>query len=199
MRLPLIWRPGAVARASRPPTVTRPVGLVDLAPTFCAIAGHRRRRRRMQGHALPVDDADADARGFERVLTEWDSELFGVARAPAHDHARRLGVHRRTGPATCTTAPKASSTTSTTTRSQQHNRWDDPAVAALQSRPRRRPAGPPAGPSRTRSSRSKRRCERAIQRATGRVAWPGEDGGPRRTQTRAVGHGSRVGAGPRRR
>ena len=32
----------------------------------------------MQGTALPVDDADADARGFERVLTEWDSELFGV-------------------------------------------------------------------------------------------------------------------------
>jgi len=33
----------------------------------------------MQGSALPVDDRDADARGFERVLTEWDSELFGVA------------------------------------------------------------------------------------------------------------------------
>ena len=38
----------------------------------------------MQGRPLPVDDADADARGFERVLTEWDSELFGV------------GVHLRT-------------------------------------------------------------------------------------------------------
>ena len=38
MRLPLIWRP---ARSSGPTasTVTRPVGLVDLAPTFCAIAG----------------------------------------------------------------------------------------------------------------------------------------------------------------
>jgi hypothetical protein len=38
----------------------------------------------MQGAALPVDDGDAAARGFERVLTEWDSELFGV------------GVHLRT-------------------------------------------------------------------------------------------------------
>jgi len=30
------------------------------------------------GPAAAVDDTDADARGFERVLTEWDSELFGV-------------------------------------------------------------------------------------------------------------------------
>jgi len=27
---------------------------------------------------VPVDDADAAARGFDKVLTEWDSELFGV-------------------------------------------------------------------------------------------------------------------------
>ena len=38
----------------------------------------------MEGRPLPVDDADAESRGFERVLTEWDSELFGV------------GVHLRT-------------------------------------------------------------------------------------------------------
>ena len=38
----------------------------------------------VQGAALPVDDADAEARRPERVLTEWDSELFGV------------GVHLRT-------------------------------------------------------------------------------------------------------
>ena len=38
----------------------------------------------MQGRALPRGDAEAEERGFERVLTEWDSELFGV------------GVHLRT-------------------------------------------------------------------------------------------------------
>ena len=32
----------------------------------------------MQGRPLPVDDVDASVRGFERVLTTWDSELFGV-------------------------------------------------------------------------------------------------------------------------
>ena len=33
----------------------------------------------MEGKALPANDSDADQRGFERVLTEWDSDLFGVA------------------------------------------------------------------------------------------------------------------------
>jgi arylsulfatase A-like enzyme len=73
MRLPLIWRPAPAANVT-PATVTTPVGLVDLAPTFCDIAGLSRADW-MQGNSLPVDDSsNAD----ERVLTEWDSELFGV-------------------------------------------------------------------------------------------------------------------------
>ena len=79
MRIPLVWRPAPSSRtdAVAPTVVHRPVGLVDLAPTFCAIAGVEAPEW-MQGAALPVDDADADARGFDKVLTEWDSELFGV-------------------------------------------------------------------------------------------------------------------------
>jgi arylsulfatase A-like enzyme len=76
MRLPLVWRP-APSTTPSPAVVRRPVGLVDLAPTFCAMAGIEPARW-MQGKRLPVDDTDADARGFERVLTEWDSALFGV-------------------------------------------------------------------------------------------------------------------------
>ncbi len=38
----------------------------------------------MQGRALPKNDDDAETRGFDQVLTQWDSELFGV------------GVHLRT-------------------------------------------------------------------------------------------------------
>jgi len=76
MRIPLIWRP-APATGALPASITRPVGLVDLAPTFCAIAGVAASDW-MEGAALPVDDDDADRRGFQRVLTEWDSELFGV-------------------------------------------------------------------------------------------------------------------------
>jgi hypothetical protein len=60
--------------------------LVDLAPTFCAIADVAAPSW-MQGRALPVDDRDAEARGFERVLTSWDSELYRRGRPRAHDRA----------------------------------------------------------------------------------------------------------------
>jgi arylsulfatase A-like enzyme len=73
MRLPLVWRPAPRASVSSA-VVSGPVGLVDLAPTFCAIAGVDAEPW-MQGNALPVDDASA---ANERVLTEWDSELFGI-------------------------------------------------------------------------------------------------------------------------
>jgi arylsulfatase A-like enzyme len=76
MRVPLVWRP-APSSTVAPAVVGRPVGLVDLAPTFCAIAGLPAADF-MQGRALPTGDVDADARGFEQVLTEWDSALFGV-------------------------------------------------------------------------------------------------------------------------
>lgn len=72
MRLPLIWRPAPDASVN-PSVVTTPVGLVDLAPTFCAVAGLEPPAW-MEGAALPQHDGG----GPERVLTEWDSELFGV-------------------------------------------------------------------------------------------------------------------------
>ncbi|HET6875417.1 MAG TPA: sulfatase-like hydrolase/transferase [Acidimicrobiales bacterium] len=78
MRLPLIWRPAPSAGV--PAAVVRsPVGLVDLAPTMCGIAGLSPADW-MQGEALP----SVDGEGPGRALTEWDSELFGV------------GVHLRT-------------------------------------------------------------------------------------------------------
>ena len=121
----------APSAAVQPSAVSRPVGLVDLAPTFCAIAGVAVPEW-MEGKPLPVDDGDADRRGFERVLTEWDSELFGV------------GVHLRTitrdGWVCSTYQPGYSHDGTegelyslTDDPLQQKNRWDDPAVAALRS------------------------------------------------------------------
>jgi arylsulfatase A-like enzyme len=77
MRLPLIWRPAPAAATARSAgvggtRVSRPVGLLDLAPTWCRIAGIEVPEW-MEGRPLPVDDGDADARGFEQVVTEWDS------------------------------------------------------------------------------------------------------------------------------
>jgi arylsulfatase A-like enzyme len=127
MRLPLVWRP-APAAAIPPAVVTRPVGLVDLAPTFTTIAGFGPTPW-MQGQALPVDDADADRRGFERVRTEWDSELFGV------------GVHLRTitrpgwvcteyGPGFVHDGTEGELYDLVEDPLQQRNLWDDPAHAA---------------------------------------------------------------------
>lgn len=77
MRVPLVWRPAPDAGMSAA-VVSRPVGHLDLAPTFCAIAGVPVPDW-MEGRPLPLDDADADAQRRERVVTEWESEYEGVS------------------------------------------------------------------------------------------------------------------------
>ncbi len=130
MRLPLIWHP-APSAAGTVSTITKPVGLVDLAPTFCAIAGLPVPEW-MEGRPLPTDDADAAMRGFERVLTEWDSELFGVA-----VHLRTI---TRDGWVCSTYQPGYSHDGSegelynlADDPLQQVNRWNDPALSSLRS------------------------------------------------------------------
>ncbi len=78
MRIPLIWRPAPSAKV-KPAVVEEPVGQVDLAPTFCAIAGIAPAEW-MQGAALPT----AAGSGRQRVITEWDSQF------------RQIGMHLRT-------------------------------------------------------------------------------------------------------
>jgi arylsulfatase A-like enzyme len=56
--------------------VQAPVGLVSLAATFADIAGLPRPTY-TEAPRLPVSDAEARTLGHERVLTEWDSVLFG--------------------------------------------------------------------------------------------------------------------------
>lgn len=68
-RLPLIWRPAPSAGID-PAVITDPVSQVDLAPTFCAIAGVQPLGV-MQGEELPA--RDGIARGH--ALIEWDSQL----------------------------------------------------------------------------------------------------------------------------
>jgi arylsulfatase A-like enzyme len=128
MRLPLIWRP---ARTTQPvtATVTSPVGLVDLAPTFCTIAGINPPSW-MQGKPLPLDEGDAVARGFERVLTEWDSELFGTA-VHLRTITRPGWVLTRYLSGTVHDGSEGELYDLSTDQLQQHNRWDDPACAGI--------------------------------------------------------------------
>jgi arylsulfatase A-like enzyme len=72
MRLPLVWRPAPSAGVATG-EVTDPVGQVDLAPTFCEIAGIEPADW-MQGSALPTADGGP---GHDRAICEWDSQFPG--------------------------------------------------------------------------------------------------------------------------
>ncbi len=125
MRLPLVWRP-APSSGRSPAVVTRPVGLVDLAPTMCAVAGLDLPPW-MEGATLPVDDADADRRGFERVFTEWDSDLFGIdvhLRTMMRDH----WICSAYLPGTSHDGTEGELYDIRDDPLQRHNRWDDPAL-----------------------------------------------------------------------
>ncbi len=128
MRLPLIWRP-APSSSTAPATVAKPVGLVDLAPTFCAIAGLEPKAW-MEGSALPTTDADAEARGFDAVLTEWDSELFGVSM-----HLRTISTEHYVAtaylPGTTSDGSDGELYLLEDDPLQQTNRWNDPSCASL--------------------------------------------------------------------
>jgi arylsulfatase A-like enzyme len=71
MRLPMVWRPAPSADVTRA-EVGEPVGQLDLAPTFCEIAGVAQPEW-MQGAPLPT----AKGNSRERVLCEWDSQFPG--------------------------------------------------------------------------------------------------------------------------
>jgi arylsulfatase A-like enzyme len=78
MRVPLIWRPAPSTKVP-PAEITEPVGHLDLAPTFCEIAGVPIPDW-VQGSPLPR----AAGSGRERVITEWDSQFA------------QIGMHLRT-------------------------------------------------------------------------------------------------------
>jgi arylsulfatase A-like enzyme len=130
MRLPLVWRP-APSAGGAPAVVTRPVGLVDLAPTFCAIAGLPAAPW-MEGAPLPPDDAAAVASDHAggRVVTEWDSEVLGVA-VHLRTVTRAGWVCTAYGPGTVHDGSEGELYDMADDPLQRVNRWDDPACQAV--------------------------------------------------------------------
>ena len=130
MRLPMIWRPAPSAGIA-PAEVDAPVGHVDLAQTFCRIAGIAEPDW-VEGQPLPVSPVEAVEQRRQRVLTEWDSEHRGV------------DLHLRTiyrDGYVCTAYEPSSLYDGTEGElydlgndpEQRHNLWDDPARQGLRS------------------------------------------------------------------
>ena len=127
MRLPLVWRPAPrLGLASA--VVTRPVGLVDLAPTWCSIAGIEPEPW-MEGTRLPVEDADTGTRTGP-VLTEWDSERFGVS-IHLRTITRDQYVCTVTEPGTVHDGTEGELYDLADDPLQQINRFDDPSYRSL--------------------------------------------------------------------
>ena len=126
MRVPMVWRP-APSVGVTPQTVNVPVGHLDLAPTFCQVAGINADTR-MEGAPLP-QRAESDR---ERTLTEWDSNYLG-------NEIRLRSIYR--DGYVCTAYEKSNYYTGEEGELydlnedplQWTNLWDDPARASLRS------------------------------------------------------------------
>ena len=138
MRLPLVWRPAPSAVGSGAgaagagaggggAVVSSPVGLVQLAATFCSIAGVEPLPW-MQGSVLP--SADDDGLAPERVLTEWDSELFGVD-VHLRTVTRDRWVCTAYLPGTVHDGSEGELYDLVDDPLQRVNRWDDPSCRSL--------------------------------------------------------------------
>jgi arylsulfatase A-like enzyme len=70
-RLPMIWKPAKNANVPAA-VVNSPVGIIDLSPTFCQIAGVDVPEW-MDGKPLPASNADGDSQGREYSFTQYES------------------------------------------------------------------------------------------------------------------------------
>ena len=129
MRLPLVWRP-APPRGRPRRRWSHGRWAWSTWPRRSAPSPGSSRRSGCRAPLLPVDDADADARGFERVLTEWDSELFGAdvhLRTIMRDH----WVCTAYLPGTSHDGTEGELYDLDDDPLQQVNRWDDPALRSV--------------------------------------------------------------------
>jgi arylsulfatase A-like enzyme len=124
MRLPLIWRPAPNARVA-PATVEAPVGQVDFAPTFCAIAGLDKADW-MEGAPLPQSAVNER----EAVFTEWDSEFDGasVSLRTLHRDGWTITAYGKTSIYEGTEGELYDLKNDPR---QWRNLWDEPAAAAM--------------------------------------------------------------------
>ena len=122
MRLPLIWQPAGGVKAQE---VQAPVGHLDLASTFCAIADIPVPEY-CEGEALPMSDADAGDR--DTVLTEWDSEHGPVDMHLASIYDRRGWLCTQYGKSTLYDGSEGELYNMNEDPGQIVNLWTDPGA-----------------------------------------------------------------------
>lgn len=128
MRLPLVWRP-APTTTGQPAVVSEPVGLIDLAPTFCQIAGIEVPSW-MDGVPLPLSGDGVANSGRAGVTTEWDS----LHPNGTEVHLQSIIVDQmlctRYEAGTCHEGTEGELYDLTEDPLQRVNLWDDPAMGA---------------------------------------------------------------------
>jgi arylsulfatase A-like enzyme len=130
MRLPLIWRPAPNANVA-PAEVNAPVGHLDLAQTFCQIAGIAEPDW-VEGQPLPKSEAEAVNQRRERVLTEWESE-HGPVSLNLQSIYQDQWVCSRYGESSLYAGTEGELYNLAEDLGSLVNRWDDPSCAALKS------------------------------------------------------------------
>ncbi len=90
MRLPMVWRPAPSAGIVGGKEITEPVGQLDLAPTFCEIAGVEPAATGCRARRCRPRPAAAR----ERVLCEWDSQFPGYGMHMRSIYRDGLALHR---------------------------------------------------------------------------------------------------------
>ena len=125
MKLPFIWAPAPSAGLPCG-EVKAPVGHLDLAKTFCQIAGIEPPDY-CEGQTLPLTDIEAESQNRDFVLTEWDSE-----HGPIDMHLKSI-YHKDGWLCTCYEKSHLYEGTEgelydmNNDPDQLHNLWDDPA------------------------------------------------------------------------
>jgi arylsulfatase A-like enzyme len=128
MRLPLIWRPAPVAGVASA-EVNAPVGHLDLASTFCHIAGIDVPEF-CEGQKLPVSEQEAFDQGRDFVLTEWESEHGYVDMRLNSIYEKSGWLCTPYGASYLYSGNEGELYDMNEDPDQLHNRWNDPACRA---------------------------------------------------------------------
>ena len=124
MHVPLIWRP-ANASGIQPDEILDPVGHLDLAATFCEIAGIDIPDY-VEGEPLPDSQATATEQNRTQVFTQWDSQHGSIDLHLRSVYHRDGWLYTQYEPGSLYQGTEGELYNMNADPQQYHNLWDDP-------------------------------------------------------------------------